>query len=84
MLTTDDPDLAKFACSFRCHGIDDEGKRLERLGSNYRWPELSAALGVRQLERLEDNMTYRKRLVDRYISRITSKYELGMFRQPEN
>jgi perosamine synthetase len=84
MLTTDDPDLAKFAASFRCHGIADEGTRLERLGANYRLPELSAALGVRQLERFKGNMKYRNTLVDRYISLLFSVCELSVFCQAEN
>ena len=84
MLTTDDAELARFARSFRCHGIDEEGKRLERLGANYRLPELSAALGLRQLERLKENMKYRNSLVDKYISKLISVSELGIFRQPTN
>ena len=84
MLTTDDVELAKFAGSFRCHGIDDAGKRLERLGANYRLPELSAALGLRQLERLKEKMLYRNLLVDNYIRRLTSVEKLGMFRQQPN
>ena len=84
MLTTDDSELAGFAESFRCHGIDDEGKRLERLGANYRLPELSAALGLRQLERLKEKMTYRKSLVNSYISQLKSVPDVGVFREPKN
>ena len=84
MLTTDDSELARFARSFRCHGIDDAGKRLERLGANYRLPELSAAVGLRQLERLKDRVSYRNRLADNYIRQLTSVPELGLFQPLPN
>lgn len=65
MLTTDDDGLAEFARSFRCHGIGTD-RLLVRLGANHRLPELSAALGLRQLARLERTLEEREVLARRY------------------
>ena len=71
MLTTDDEQLAAFARSFRTHGMAAEGRSLVRLGSNYRLPELSAALGLRQLARLDEFVAERNRLAARYRHELT-------------
>ena len=71
MLTTDDEQLAAFARSFRTHGMAAEGRSLVRLGSNYRLPELSAALGLRQLARLNEFVAERNRLAARYRHELT-------------
>lgn len=65
MLTTDDDGLAEFARSFRCHGIGPD-RLLVRPGANHRLPELSAALGLRQLARLEQTLAEREALARRY------------------
>ena len=54
MVVTDDPELAAVMRSLRNQGRDEDGTWLRhvRLGYNYRIDELSAALGVAQLERL--------------------------------
>ena len=69
MLSTNDRDLADFARSFRTHGVSAKGRSLERLGNNYRLPELSAALGLRQLARLAEHTAARNRLATRYRRR---------------
>jgi perosamine synthetase len=71
MLTTDDDDLAAFARSYRCHGIG-EGRLLQRLGANFRMPELSAALGVRQLSRLDDTLAERRSIAQWYDEALDS------------
>lgn len=65
MLTTNDEGLADFARSFRCHGIGADGL-LHRLGTNYRMPEINAAMGVRQLARLEETLRQRRQLAAWY------------------
>lgn len=72
MLTTDDDDLAAFARSYRCHGVGAD-RLLERLGSNFRMPELSAALGLRQLSRLDETLAERARLARRYDQTLDSR-----------
>ena len=56
MVVTDDPALAATFRSLRNQGRDEDGTWLRhvRLGYNYRLDELSAAIGVAQLERLDE------------------------------
>jgi len=79
MLTTDDHQLAAFARSFRCHGLADQGRDLVRLGSNYRLPELSAALGLKQLQRLDEFVRERSRLAALYADHLQSLPEIRLF-----
>jgi perosamine synthetase len=44
--------------------------RHERLGYNYRLPELNAALGVAQLKRLDDIIKKRQDVANRYMARL--------------
>jgi len=68
MVVTDDPSLAEALRSLRNQGRDADGTWLRhvRLGFNYRLDELSAALGVAQLQRLGELRARRQRVVDRY------------------
>ncbi|MBI2502897.1 MAG: DegT/DnrJ/EryC1/StrS family aminotransferase [Candidatus Latescibacteria bacterium] len=79
MLTTDDLQLADFARSYRCHGLDGQSGELVRLGNNYRLPELSAALGVKQLARLEEFVGERNCLAAHYLERLARMPGLGLF-----
>lgn len=76
MLTTDDGGLATFARSFRSHGVGP-GRLLERLGANHRMPELSAALGLRQLARLEETVAERGRLAAWYDAALDAAACVG-------
>ena len=82
MLTTDDEGLAAFARSFRSHGVAAEGRDLVRLGTNYRLPELSAALGLRQLGRLDEFVRERNHLARRYRERLQQVPGIGLFPAP--
>ena len=68
MVVTDDRDLAGLCRSLRNQGRSDDGAWLEhvRLGYNYRLDELSAALGVCQLRRLDRILARRQRVADLY------------------
>lgn len=66
MLTTNNADLAAFAVSWRSHGQASDSRDIVRLGHNYRLPEVSAALGLRQLHRLEEFVDWRQQLAERY------------------
>jgi len=68
MVVTDDPVLADTMRSLRNQGRDADGTWLRhvRLGYNYRLDELSAALGVAQLERLEELRAGRARVAAAY------------------
>jgi perosamine synthetase len=68
MVVTDDPALAETIRSLRNQGRDTDGTWLRhvRLGYNYRLDELSAALGVAQLERLAELRAGRARAARAY------------------
>jgi perosamine synthetase len=68
MVVTDDPVLAETMRSLRNQGRDADGTWLRhvRLGYNYRLDEMSAAVGVAQLERLEQLRAGRARVVAAY------------------
>ena len=68
MVVTDDPELASTMRSLRNQGRDEDGTWLRhvRLGFNYRIDELSAALGLAQLRRLEELRAARDAVVARY------------------
>jgi perosamine synthetase len=65
---TDDPGLASTMRSLRNQGRDEDGTWLRhvRLGYNYRLDELSAAVGVAQLERFEELRSGRARVAAAY------------------
>ena len=67
-LVTDDPALAATFRSLRNQGRDEDGTWLRhvRLGYNYRLDELSAAIGVAQLERREELAAGRARAAGAY------------------
>lgn len=68
MVVTDDPALAGIMRSLRNQGRDTDGTWLRhvRLGYNYRLDELSAAVGVAQLERLDELRAGRARVAAAY------------------
>ncbi|MHB8674372.1 MAG: DegT/DnrJ/EryC1/StrS family aminotransferase [Candidatus Limnocylindrales bacterium] len=68
MVVTDDLELAETMRSLRNQGRDADGMWLRhvRLGYNYRIDELSAAIGVAQVERFEELRQGRARVVERY------------------
>jgi perosamine synthetase len=68
MVVTDDPGMAATMRSLRNQGRDEDGTWLRhvRLGYNYRLDEMSAAVGVAQLERLKELREGRARAVAAY------------------
>jgi len=76
--TTNDPDVAERMARLRTHGITRDEDRMVwasegpwyyqqlELGWNYRMTELQAALGISQLDRLEDFVDRRNALAARY------------------
>ncbi len=68
VVVTDDPTLAETMRSLRNQGRDADGTWLRhvRLGYNYRLDEMSAAIGVAQLERLEELRAGRARVAATY------------------
>ena len=74
VVVTDDANLAEAIRSLRNQGRDANGTwmRHVRLGYNYRLDELSAALGLAQLGRLEELRAKRHRVATRYQESLGS------------
>jgi perosamine synthetase len=72
VVLTDDPDLARVLSSLRNQGRSDDGAWLvhSRLGFNYRLSDVHSAIGVAQLERLDDMMAGRARVAGWYQERM--------------
>ncbi|MBI4329426.1 MAG: DegT/DnrJ/EryC1/StrS family aminotransferase [Chloroflexi bacterium] len=72
IITTDDPGWAALLRSLRNQGREAEDLWLHhpRLGFNYRLNEMSCALGVAQLERIEELLTKRERVAQEYTRRL--------------
>ena len=78
LATTNDPKLAQAMSELRSHGIVRDAHRFDRppagpwvyeqqqLGFNYRMTDLQAALGLSQLERLDEIVAERNRLLQCY------------------
>jgi dTDP-4-amino-4,6-dideoxygalactose transaminase len=66
MLTTNDDELAALARSFRNHGARSETPEYERVSTNWRLPEISAALGLVQIRHLDEFVTKRNHIAARY------------------
>jgi perosamine synthetase len=72
MVVTDDPRIAELCRSLRNQGRGEGSDWLMhvRLGYNYRLGDLSAALGVAQLERLDDLIAQRDDVARRYSTAL--------------
>jgi perosamine synthetase len=72
MIVTDDPEWASLFRSLRNQGRDENGTWLHhvRLGYNYRLDEMSAALGLTQLRRIEELLEKRDRVAQMYNQRL--------------
>jgi perosamine synthetase len=75
VVLTDDPALDRAFRSLRNQGRDEDGRWLHhiQLGYNYRLDELSAAIGVAQLERREELAAGRARVVAAYEGALGSR-----------
>jgi perosamine synthetase len=68
IIVTNDDELARLCRSMRNQGRGENNAWLahERLGFNYRMDELSAALGIAQLERIDEILKKREAVAKRY------------------
>ncbi len=78
MITTNDSRIAELCRSMRNQGRDTDGAWLRhvRLGYNYRLSELHAALGLGQLERIEEILAARDRVARRYSQGFAGQAQL--------
>ncbi|HEX4484937.1 MAG TPA: aminotransferase class I/II-fold pyridoxal phosphate-dependent enzyme, partial [Terriglobales bacterium] len=75
MVTTNDPKLAEVLRRFRNHGISSEARQRQAagqwfyemvlLGFNYRLTDIGCALGIRQLQKLGQNLFRRRQIASR-------------------
>ncbi len=82
MALTNDPQIAQRMRLLRSHGVTREPALMDgsrepweyeqiALGFNYRLTELQAALGIAQMERLDEFIAQRARIADRYDRALT-------------
>ena len=95
LATTNDPVLAQRMAELRSHGIVRDPERFERsadgpwvyeqqqLGFNYRITDIQAALGLSQLERLEEIVAERNRQLQRYRELLADQ-RLQLLEIPED
>ncbi|HWG57993.1 MAG TPA: DegT/DnrJ/EryC1/StrS family aminotransferase [Candidatus Acidoferrales bacterium] len=78
VIVTDDAHLAALCRSLRNQGRDDESGSLRhvRLGYNYRLSDLHCALGLAQLDRIEDLLAARARVAALYSRELANIPEL--------
>ena len=74
MVVTNDPNVAKLCRSMRNQGRDEDSGwlRHERLGFNYRLSELHCALGIAQLERIDELLAARARVAEAYSCELAT------------
>lgn len=73
LITTDDDEVARLCRSLRNQGRGDANVWLshENLGYNYRLDEMSAALGLAQMDRIEEILVARDRVAQAYHRRLS-------------
>jgi perosamine synthetase len=86
MIVTDDEKIYRLCRSMRNQGRSEDGAWLqhERLGFNYRISDINCALGIAQLERIDEILAERERVALNYNERLKNVKELIRPRLEEN
>lgn len=86
MIVTSDPEVYEVCSSMRNQGRGKDSAWLnhERLGFNYRMTELSAALGLVQLKRIEEILKKRSEVAQMYRQRLKEIPQVILSPMPEN
>ena len=96
LATTNSQELAERMSRLRTHGITRDPSRMQstpdgpwdyqqiELGYNYRMTDIQAALGYSQLERLDDYVTRRQYLAERYDVLLADLSIKTPYRHPEH
>ena len=84
MVVTDDDDVARLVRSLRNQGRDPDAGWLAhaRLGFNFRLHELSCALGVVQMSRLDEIAARRTQVAQWYVERLHDERRVSFQRVP--
>jgi len=86
MIVTDDEKIYRLCRSMRNQGRGGDGAWLqhERLGYNYRISDINCALGIAQLERIEEILTKREKVARCYNEKLNDVEELILPHFEEN
>lgn len=86
MIFTDDENIYKLCRSMRNQGRSENGGWLqhERLGYNYRISDINCALGIAQLERIDEILAKREKVAKLYNERVKEIAELIIPQFEEN
>jgi len=94
MITTGAPRLAERMRAFRNHGINSDFRQreeqgswyyeMEALGYNYRITDIQCALGLSQLEKLQDFIRRRRQIAAKYDRAFSEVYEITPLRVKED
>lgn len=86
MVVTDDEEIYKLCRSMRNQGRAEDGAWLqhERLGFNYRISDINCALGIAQLERIDEMLAKREGVARNYNERLKDVEEFILPRSEEN
>ncbi|ASS76727.1 polysaccharide biosynthesis protein [Tumebacillus algifaecis] len=78
IIVTDNDEIAELCHSIRNQGRGEDGLWLShvRLGYNFRMDEMSAALGVAQLERIDEILAHRERVAQLYLEKLKAIPEI--------
>ena len=87
MVLTDSDEVARSVRSLRNHGIAASGETEQpgcgEAGYNHRLTDIQAAIGIAQLERLDEIISLRTRLAGRYRETISKMSALGLPQWPD-
>lgn len=84
MIVTDDEAIYRQALQYRDQGKEGFLTNFHvRLGYNWRLSELHAAVGLSQLDRLDEFVAERRRVADAYTRRLAGAYGIEPLRPPD-
>ena len=96
MCTTNDPEIANRLCLFRSHGITRHENEMTKksdgpwyyqqieLGFNYRMTDINAALGLSQLDRLDEFISKRHSIAQKYDIAFADKPLIIPYQHQDN
>jgi perosamine synthetase len=86
MVVTDNPQIAERCRSLRNQGRDADGRWLKHvnLGYNYRLSDIQAALGLAQIERIDELLTKRASVAEKYMRLLRSEDSLTLPETPSH
>ena len=84
MITTDNAELAAYARSVRHHGQGESLESIVNLGNDWFMDEMSAAMGLYQLKRLQENVDHRNEIVESYRRQLSGIDWIRAPLYPEN